>query len=208
MVLDAIDFYGMSQEDVLKYLPMKDCGRCGKSNCDEFAASLSAGTSKLEECPEMEDVMRITLGGALSIRLEVREADERMIAVPEPIIPINNPTEESPVFVTGNSAVTIWVLKLIFDKTPDVSAWFLPTDSKGFTVDHIMQMDLMTPFAVAKAIAASGIGSKVDSRVLILPGLCEGLEKKIEMITKWKVVVGPRSGFELPAYIMKLKAGD
>ena len=206
MVLEAIDFYGMSQDDILKYLPMKDCGRCGRPACSEFAASLSAGTANMDECPETGANIRGSLAGVLTIRLEVREADEKLEAVPEPLIPVNGPTADSPVILTGNSAITIWVLKMIFDKAPDVSAWILPIDSKGYTMDHVMPMELMTPLAVTKAISASGIVNKVNSKVLIMSGLCEGVERKIETITRWKVIVGPRSGFELPAYITKMQS--
>lgn len=45
---------------------------------------------------------------------------------------------------------------------------------------------------------SSGVSTKVDRRDLIIPGLCAGAERQIEMMTKWKVKVGPRSGFELP----------
>ena len=205
--MEAIDLYGMSPEDVVKYLPMKDCGGCGKKDCKEFASALSEGTSEIKECPEIGLKMKSSLEGSLSIRLVVREADESMEAVPDPLIPVNGPSSDSPVLLTGNSAVTLWVLKMIFDKSPEVSAWILPTDTKGFTVDHVMPMNLMTPMAVSKAILLSGIANKVRSKTLIIPGLCEGLEHKIESITRWKVVVGPRSGFELPAYLTRLADG-
>jgi hypothetical protein len=42
---------------------------------------------------------------------------------------------------------------------------------------------------MTKTITASRIGSKVSLGALIILGLCEVLEKKIEMITKWKVIV-------------------
>lgn len=201
MVIAAVDFYGLSPDDIVKYLPGKDCGGCGHVDCLAFAKALSEGTVKTEQCPEMALMMMESLGGPLSIRLEVREADYSMSVIPETLIEINSPTADSPVIVTGNCTVTHYVLKLIFRNAPDVSVWIVPTDTKGFTIDHAAIMHVMTPATVMKGITTSGIANKVTGRTIILPGLCEGIERQVEMITKWKTVVGPKSGFELPAYL-------
>eukprot|EP00825_Cyclidium_porcatum_P024553 TRINITY_DN26952_c0_g1_i3.p1 TRINITY_DN26952_c0_g1~~TRINITY_DN26952_c0_g1_i3.p1 ORF type:complete len:209 (-),score=-13.82 TRINITY_DN26952_c0_g1_i3:835-1461(-) len=201
MVIEAIDFYGLSPEDIIKYLPGKDCGGCGCADCMAFANELSKGTMKAESCPELAIRMMESLGGPLSIRLEVREADYSMSVIPETLIEINSPTADSPVIVTGNCTVTHYVLKLIFRNAPDVSLWIVPTDTKGFTIDHAAIMRVMTPATIMKGITTSGIANKVNGRTIIIPGLCEGIERQVEMVTKWKTVVGPKSGFELPAYL-------
>ena len=204
MVVDPIDFYGMSPEDILKYLPMKNCGACGKESCEKFAAALSKGEAEIVDCPEIGMDIKESLKGGLSIRLVVREADYSMTTVPELLIPVNDPDENSPVLLTGNSNVTLYVLLLIFERTPGVSAWIIPSDTHGFTIDHVMEMKVMTPMSVLKALNASEISGKVNSKVMIIPGLCEGLERGIATMTKWKVVVGPKSGFELPAYLTRV----
>lgn len=201
MVIEAIDFYGLSPEDIVKYLPGKNCGGCGCADCMEFAKELGKGTMKAESCPEMAIRMMESLGGPLSIRLEVREADYSMSVIPDTLIAMNSPTADSPVIVTGNCTVTHYVLKLIFKNAPDVSVWIVPTDTKGFTIDHAAIMHVMTPATIMKGITTSGIASKVNGRTIIIPGLCEGIERQVEMVTKWKTVVGPKSGFELPAYL-------
>ncbi len=201
MVIEAVDFYGLSPDDIVKYLPGKDCGGCRYADCLAFAKALSEGIVKTDQCPEMALKMKESLGGPLSIRLEVHEADYMMKVISETLIEINSPTPDSPVIVTGNSNVTHYVLKLIFRNAPDVSVWIVPTDTKGFTIDHASIMHVMTPATVMKGLTTSGIANKVNGRTIILPGLCEGIERQVEMITKWKTVVGPRSGFELPAYL-------
>ena len=203
MVVEAVDFYGMSPDDIIKYLPGKDCGNCGHDDCMGFAVALSEGKAKIEDCPEMEMRMKESLEGPLSIKLEVHEADSSMSTVPETLIGVNSPGPDSPVFITGNCGVTIYVLKLIFEKTPHVSAWIVPTDTKGFTVDHAAGMRLVTPMTVMRGLINSAVAGKVNHRNLMIPGLCVGIERQVEMMTKWRVEVGPRSGFELPAYIVK-----
>ena len=201
MVVEQVDFYGLSPETILKYLPMKDCGICGFKTCKEMAVALSAGKAQIKDCPEMALRMAQSLEGALSIKLEVHEADASMSTVTEALLEINNPGPDSPVLITGNSGVTLMVLKMIFEKTPGVAAYIIPTETKGFTVDHAVGMRLMSPMTVMRGLTNSAITGKVSHRRLIIPGLCAGIEKQVESMTRWSVEVGPNSGFELPAYI-------
>jgi acetyl-CoA decarbonylase/synthase complex subunit gamma len=205
MVVEKVDFYGMSPDDIVKYLPGKDCGSCGHKSCKAFAMALSEAKAKVKDCPEMALRMSDSLAGALSIRLEVHEADASMSTVEERLIEINQPGPDSPVMVTGNSNVTIYVLKLIFSKTPDIGVYIVPTETKGFTVDHAAGMRLMTPMTIMRGLTNSAVAGKVSHRTLMIPGLCRGIEKQVEMMTRWKVEVGPISGFELPAHILIAK---
>ncbi len=204
MVVEKVDFYGLSPETIEKYLPMKDCGSCGHKTCREMAVALSEGEAKLTDCPEID--MRSREGLApLEIKLEVHEADASMSTVSERLIEINNPGQDSPVLVTGNCDVTLHVLKLIFEKTPGVSAWIVPSETKGFTVDHAAGMKLMTPMTIMRALTMSGVAAKVGHHELMIPGLCAGIERQVEQMTRWRVTVGPTSGFELPAHILRSK---
>lgn len=202
MTVEAVDFYGLSPDDVLKYLPAKDCGSCGFKTCREMAAALSEGKADLKDCPEMALRLKEGLEGALSIKLEVHEADATMSTVKGSLIEVNGPGPDSPVLVTGNSEVTLYVLKLIFSKVPTASAYIVPTETKGFTVDHATGLKLMTPMTVMRGLTISAVAGKVNHRNLLLPGLCAGIERQVEQMTRWKVELGPVSGFELPAFLL------
>ncbi|HTY47790.1 MAG TPA: (Fe-S)-binding protein [Methanomassiliicoccales archaeon] len=208
MTVEKVDFYGLSAEDVLKYLPMKDCGSCGYKTCREMAEALSAGKASVKNCPEMALRMSEGLAGPLSITLEVHEADSSMSTVPAQLIELNSPGPDSPVLVTGNCAVTLYVLKLIFDRVPTASAFVVPTDTKGFTVDHAAGMKLMTPMTVMRALTVTAVGSRVNHRKLLTPGLCKGMERQVEQMTRWTVEAGPVSGFELPAFLLEKQKGE
>ncbi len=203
MVVEAVNFYGMSPDDIVKYLPGKDCGSCGYKTCREFAVALSDGKMTVKDCPEMALRMSESLAGALSIKLEVHDADASMNTVTEKLIEVNSPGPDSPVLITGNSGVTIYVLNLIFSKTPEVSAYIVPTETKGFTIDHAAGLKLVTPMTVMRGLTNSAVGAKVNHRTLLIPGLCAGVEKQLETMTRWKVETGPISGFELPAFLIK-----
>jgi hypothetical protein len=59
-----------------------------------------------------------------AIKMEVPEADPSMGTVQEILIVVS-----SPVLITGNCAVTLYVLRLIYDRAPEVSAWILPIET-------------------------------------------------------------------------------
>lgn len=117
----------------MRYLPGKDCGNCGHEGCIGFAKALGQGKVDVKRCPEMELRTRDSLKGALPIKLEVHGADSSMITVQETLIAVNSPMVSPPVLITGNCAVTLNMLKLIFDRAPEVSAWIVPTETKGST---------------------------------------------------------------------------
>jgi acetyl-CoA decarbonylase/synthase complex subunit gamma len=203
MVVDEVDFYNLSPEIIVKYLPGKDCRNCKYESCLEFAKVLSEGKVLAKDCPEMALTMTKSLAGALSIKLEVHEADASMSTSADGLVELNSPIESSPVLITGNSGVTIKVLKLIFSNTPDASAFLIPTDTKGFTIDHAAGMRLVTPMTVMRGLTNSAVALRVDHHRMIIPGLCAGIEKQLEQMTRWTVEVGPISGFELPAFIIE-----
>ncbi len=202
MVVEEVDFHSLSPEIILKYLPGKDCRNCGYESCLGFAKALSEGKASVKDCPEMAIMMSESLAGALSIKLEVHEADASMNTTSDGLIELNSPSEDSSVLITGNSGVTIKVLKLIFSNTPNASAFLIPTETKGFTIDHAAGMRLMTPMTVMRGLTSSAVAARVNHHKMIIPGLCAGIEKQLEQMTGWTVEVGPVSGFELPAFII------
>jgi CO dehydrogenase/acetyl-CoA synthase gamma subunit (corrinoid Fe-S protein) len=207
VTVEKVDLYKLGPDDIVKYLPGKDCEACGFCNCYEFAVVIGKKEVEITDCPHLAVRMTNVLEGVLSIDLEMDEGDSMMETVNQPIIELNSPDRDSPVLVTGNSEITIFVMKRIFSRT-DVSAFLLPSDTKGFTIDHAAGLRLFTPQSVMRAIMVSGIASKVDHRTLMIPGLCDGTEKSIQNMTRWSVKVGPNSGFELPSFILERLGED
>jgi len=200
MTIEKVDLYRMKAEEIARYLPGKDCGACGRDTCLEFADAIKE--ADIRECPHIAPRVVEALEGSISIEMEMEEGDSTMATINRDLIEINSPTMEAPVLVTGNSRLTIYVLETILSRT-DIAAFILPTDTKGFTIDHAAGMRLMTPQTVMRAVVTSEIASRVGHRNLIIPGLCSGIERSIQQMTRWNVTPGPKSGFELPAYLLK-----
>jgi acetyl-CoA decarbonylase/synthase, CODH/ACS complex subunit gamma len=116
------------------------------------------------------------------------------------LIELNSPDNSSPVLVTGNSVITREILTTIFGKTK-VKAYLVPTETLGYTVDNAVNENTFTAMSILKGISDSRIASMVNERTLFIPGVAEMAKSSIERITKWRVEIGPISGFELPIFL-------
>jgi len=81
----------------------------------------------------------------------------------------------------------------------------VPVDTQGYTLDNAVTERTFSPMGVMKALMDSGVASKAQTRMLIIPGLASGMEKNIERAARWTVEVGPVSGFELPIFLAAKK---
>jgi acetyl-CoA decarbonylase/synthase complex subunit gamma len=75
-------------------------------------------------------------------------------------------------------------------------------DCEGLSVLTAWAAGKFTAAKIAEFIKESGIGDKITTKELILPGyvaiLSGSLEDKLE---GWKVIVGPREANAIPAYL-------
>ena len=56
-------------------------------------------------------------------------------------------------------------------------------------------------FAIAKALADSGVAEKVERKHCIIPGGVAAISGKLEEESGWEVTVGPRESAGIPAFM-------
>ncbi len=116
------------------------------------------------------------------------------------IIRINHPDRDSPVFVTGNYALTVIRVKQAL-KT--LNCFLLVANSKGINVWCGATGGHFTTHDVLSILKTSGIAEMVNHRKVILPQLAAtGIEmKEIERESSWKIVWGPVYAKDIPKFI-------
>lgn len=202
MTIEEIDLYKMNADDLGKYLPSAGCASCGAQNSEELAKNILAGKCKAADCTSIGKELAGAMDHILSMDIHLPESDPMMQKVPEKLIEINSPDVDSPVVITGNSIITHRILKLIFETT-GTKAFVIPVETIGYTLDNSIGSNAFTAMGVMRALTESGIVSKVSKRRMIIPGLASDQKSSIERITRWNVLVGPVSGFELPLFILQ-----
>jgi len=138
-------------------------------------------------------------------RLNIYTDPQRPLATTQGIYEIGNPDENSPVLITTNFSLTYFIVSGEIESSK-VPSYLLVMDTEGLSVMTAWAAgkfvaDLMAPF-----IKKSGIEDKVKHRKLIIPGYSAaesgGLE---EELPGWEIMVGPREGAHIPAYLKAWK---
>ncbi len=125
---------------------------------------------------------------------KVWQTAARMIRHPTEIglLPVNDPTSDSPVLCTCNFKLTVSRL-YSFLKDNQVDAWILVAPTDGINVWCAACGGDFNAGSVITAIKISGLSEKVTHRTIILPQLAApGVDpNEVRKITGWNCVWGP-----------------
>jgi acetyl-CoA decarbonylase/synthase complex subunit gamma len=153
----------------------------------------------------LSDIKGEVLFPLLVERLNIFTDPQRPLATTPGIYEINNPNENSPVLITTNFSLTYFIVSGEIE-TSKVPSYLLIMDTEGLSVLTAWAAgkfgaDLMSVF-----VKKCGISDKIKHRKLIIPGYsaseCGGLEEELK---GWEILVGPREGSHIPAYLRTLK---
>jgi acetyl-CoA decarbonylase/synthase complex subunit gamma len=139
-------------------------------------------------------------------RMNIFTDPQRPLATTPGIYEINNPDENSPVLITTNFSLTYFIVSGEIEGSKKPS-YLLVMDTEGLSVLTAWAAgkfgaDLMSVF-----VKKSGIEDKVKRRRLILPGYSASESGSLEEeLNGWEILVGPREGSHIPAYLKNLKA--
>ncbi len=116
---------------------------------------------------------------------------------------IGNVNEHSPCLVTSNYALTYFTVKSDIEASK-VPSYLLVVDTGGLSVASAFAGGKFTAEKIAEAIEEYKVKEKVKHRTMIIPGLTAKISGKLEELTNWKVIVGPRDSSELRVFLRKI----
>jgi acetyl-CoA decarbonylase/synthase complex subunit gamma len=122
------------------------------------------------------------------------------VSVEAGLKPIGNPTENSPVLLTTNFALTYYTVASDIEGAK-VDSYLLVVDSEGMSVESAVAGRKMTAETVAQAITNSKVSEKVKHRSLIIPGRAARLSGEIQELSGWNVAVGPMDSSGIASYV-------
>jgi len=143
-------------------------------------------------------------------RLNIYTDPRFPMAVEEKYYEIGEPSEESPVLLTSNWALTYFVVSSAIESTK-IPAFLLVQDAEGLGVLTGWAAGKISGSTIAKLVKNCGIEEGVKHRQLILPGRIARIsgETMEALDWKWEVTVGPKEataiGAFLPKYARELK---
>jgi len=116
---------------------------------------------------------------------------------------IGNVSENSPCLVTSNYALTYFTVKSDIEASK-VPSYLLVIDTEGLSVASSVAGGKFTAEKIAEAIEEYKVKEKVKHRTIIIPGLAARISGKLEELTNWKVIVGPKDSSELRTFLRKI----
>ncbi len=122
------------------------------------------------------------------------------VSVEAELMTMGEPTEDSPVLLTTNFALTYYTVANDIDNAK-VDSYLLVVDSEGMSVESAVAGRKMTADTVAEAIKEFKLEEKVKHRNIVIPGRSARLSGEIQEASGWSVSVGPLDSSGIPKYV-------
>ena len=146
---------------------------------------------------ELEPWQALTL---VTLRQNIYTDPQVPIQVEAGLHTIGTPDASSPVFVTTNFSLTYFTVEADTEAAR-TAAWLVVVNTEGQSVMTAWAADKFNAETIAKAIADSNVADKVSHRRAVVPGGIAALSGKIEELSGWEIVVGPRESAGIPAFM-------
>ena len=165
----------------------------------------SAFVAKYAGIIVLSDFQGESLFPLLVERMNIFTDPQRPLATTQGIYEIGGPDENSPVLITSNFSLTYFIVSGEIENSR-VPSWLLVQDTEGLSVMTAWAAGKFVADAIGPFVKKSGITDKVKHRKLVVPGYIAaesgGLE---EELPDWEILIGPREGAHIPAYIKAWK---
>ncbi len=153
----------------------------------------------------LSDFQGESLFPLLVARMNIYTDPQRPLATTEGIYEIGSPDENSPVLITSNFSLTYFIVSSEMEASK-VSSRLLVKDTEGLSVMTAWAAGKFVADTIAPFVKKCGIEDKIKHHKLIIPGYAAaesgGLE---EELPSWEILVGPRDGAHIPAYLKAWK---
>ena len=136
----------------------------------------------------------------VTVRQNVYTDPQKPIQVEAGLTSIGTPDETSPVMVTTNFSLTYFTVEADTEASR-VPAWVVVVDTEGQSVMTAWAADKFNPETIAKALDDAGVAERVGHRRCVIPGGVASISGKLEELSGWEVIVGPRESAGIPAFM-------
>ena len=134
-------------------------------------------------------------------RLNIYTDPQRPMATKQGIYEINNPDENSAVFVTTNFSLTYFIVSGEIE-TSKLPAWLLVQEAEGLSVLTAWAADKFVAQTIAPFVKKCGITDKVKHKKLIIPGYVAQISGELEEeLPDWEIIIGPREASHIPSFL-------
>ncbi|MDD1668316.1 MAG: acetyl-CoA decarbonylase/synthase complex subunit gamma, partial [Methanomicrobiales archaeon] len=139
---------------------------------------------------------------ALTLRQNIYTDPQKPIQMTPGLYRVGEPGPESPVLATVNFSLTYFTL-LGYLEASRVPSHLLIIDTEGFSVLTAVAAGKFSERLVKESLERYQVTGQVKHRILVIPGYAAPLSGRIEEVTGWKVLVGPRDAADIGEFLEK-----
>jgi acetyl-CoA decarbonylase/synthase complex subunit gamma len=149
----------------------------------------------------LSDFDQYSLLPLLVQRLNIYTDPRIPMSVEQKVYEVGEPTDESPVLITSNWALTYFIVASEIESSK-VPSWLCVKDTEGLGVLTGWAAGKFSGDSIGPFIKKSGIEGKVKHKKLVIPGKVARIRGELEeALPGWEIIVGPREASEIPAYL-------
>jgi acetyl-CoA decarbonylase/synthase complex subunit gamma len=152
----------------------------------------------------LSDFDRYSLLPLLVQRLNIYTDPRIPMSVEQKVYEIGEPSDESPVLITSNWALTYFIVASEIEGSK-IPSWLCVKDTEGLGVLTGWAAGKFSGDSIGPFIKKTGIEDKVKHKKLVIPGKVARIKGELEeALPGWEIIVGPREASEIPAYLPSL----
>jgi acetyl-CoA decarbonylase/synthase complex subunit gamma len=172
------------------------------SNQDSFQAVMDAGVyiAKYAGIVVVDSIDPADILSLVTLRLNIYTDPQKPIAVESKIYEVLTPDKDSPVYITTNFSLTYFCVAGDVEASR-VPGYILPVDTDGVSVLTGWAAGKFTAEKITEMLNSCGIADRVSHRKLVLPGGVSVISGKLQELSGWEVLVGPRESAGIPAFV-------
>jgi len=163
-------------------------------------AAIALGIAKYASVIITTPLSPATAKAALTLRQNIYTDPQKPIQMTPGLYRIGNPAKDAPVLMTVNFSLTFFTLQGYLESTR-MPCFMLIVDTEGLSVLTAVAAGKLNEMLVKDSIKKFALEDEVSHRKLIIPGYASPLSGRIEEVTGWKVLVGPRDAAEIGDFL-------
>jgi acetyl-CoA decarbonylase/synthase complex subunit gamma len=139
---------------------------------------------------------------ALTLRQNIYTDPQKPIQMTPGLYRVGEPGPAAPVLATVNFSLTYFTL-LGYLEASRIPCHLLIVDTEGFSVLTAVAAGKFSERLMKDSLDRFQVAGQVKHRILIIPGYAAPLSSRIEEVTGWKVLVGPRDAADIGEFLEK-----
>ena len=139
----------------------------------------------------------------ITLRQNIYTDPQKPVTVEPKLYAFGSVDEKSPLMVTTNFSLTFYTVSPEIEASK-ISSYLLVTDSEGMSVLTAWAAEKFTPEVISEQMKKFEVEKVVSHKKIIIPGYASVLSGKLEDVSGWKVLVGPKEASGIPKYLKEV----